>query len=119
MQLGLAKAHHKFHPEEKVAWPGARGAPQHVRFSFNICAMAEASDFKIGVQLGFVKAHNNIPPERKSGSYPWLGNSLIFWGYPCNFSESAEASDFRIGVQLFATAHHKIPYRKNVGVALC
>jgi len=30
MQLGFAKANHKIIPEEKWAWPFARGFPQNV-----------------------------------------------------------------------------------------
>jgi len=29
--------------------------------------MAEASDFKIGTQLGFAKAHHKVTPKGKSG----------------------------------------------------
>jgi len=47
-----------------VFW--GRGASQILGFSYNISAMAEASDFKISMQLGFAKAHNNIPSGSKS-----------------------------------------------------
>jgi len=36
-------------------------------FPFHISAMAEASDFKFGTQLGFAKAHHKITPRGKSG----------------------------------------------------
>jgi len=34
--------------------------PKILGFPFNICATAEASDFKVGMQLGFPKAHYKI-----------------------------------------------------------
>jgi len=34
---------------------------------FNISAMAEASEFKFGMLLGFAKAHHIITPKRKVG----------------------------------------------------
>jgi len=38
-----------------------------MRFPFNISAMAEGSDFKLGMQLEFAKAHHkNITSRRKS-----------------------------------------------------
>ena len=38
--------------------------------------------------------------------------------FPFNIFASAEASDVKFGKQLgFANAHHKIPPRRNVGVA--
>jgi len=51
-------------------WPWDRGAPQNWGFTFNICAMIEGSDFKIGRLVGFAKAHPKIPPRRKKA---WLG----------------------------------------------
>jgi len=36
-------------------------------FPYNIYTMAEASDFKFGVQLRFAKAHHKITPIGKSG----------------------------------------------------
>jgi len=35
--------------------------------------MAEASDFKFGIQLGFAKAHHKITPGEKSGGGLALG----------------------------------------------
>jgi len=34
---------------------------------FNIYAMAEASDFKFGAQLGFAKIHQKTTPREKVG----------------------------------------------------
>jgi len=38
-----------------------------LRFPFNISATAEASDFKLGMQLGFAKGHHKITPREKLG----------------------------------------------------
>ena len=50
---------------------------------FNIYAMAEASDFIFGTQLGFAKAHHKITPRRKISS--GLGSTSKFGGYPLIF----------------------------------
>jgi len=42
--------------------------------------MAEASDFKFGLQLGFAKVDYKILLRRKSGSGRGLGESLNIWG---------------------------------------
>ena len=82
---------------------------------FNISALAEANDFKISMRLEVAKAHNKIPPRRKSVC-PGLGELPKIWGFPCNISAMTEASDFKIGTQLgFAKAHNEIPPgRKSV-----
>jgi len=56
-----------------------------LRFPFNISAMAEASDFKFGTQLGFAKARHKITLRGKSpiglrlGELPKiLGSPIIF-----------------------------------------
>jgi len=49
-------------------------------FPFKISAMAEASDFKFGIQLGFAKAHHEITPTGKSGGSLGLGELPTFWG---------------------------------------
>jgi len=64
--LGLPRAIIKSHPEEKWAWPWAREASHNLGFPFNISAIAKASDFNFGMQLGFAKAHRKITPTRKS-----------------------------------------------------
>jgi len=83
--LGLPRPIIKLHPEEKWAWPWARGTPQNLGFPFNIFETTEDSDFKIGRQVGFSKAHHKIPPRRKSergyglGEFPKILRSpLIF-----------------------------------------
>jgi len=57
----------KSHPEEKVGWPWARGAPKNVGVPWNISATAGAMDFKFGTQLGFAKAHHKNHTQRKTG----------------------------------------------------
>jgi len=52
---------------KKWAWPWARKVPQYLGFSFNISATTEDSDFKIGRQVGFAKAHHKILPKRTLG----------------------------------------------------
>jgi len=60
------------------------GAPKNLGFPFNISATTEASDLKIGKQMGFAKAHQKIPPRWVSGHGPGLWElpkilgSLIF-----------------------------------------
>jgi len=71
--LGFPRPIIKLHPEKKWAWPWARGAPQNWGFPFDISATTEGSDFKIGRLVGFAKAHHKIPPRRKKGRGPGLG----------------------------------------------
>ena len=52
--------------------PGLGELPKMWRFPFNINTMAEASDFKFGIQLGFAKAHHKITPRGKRGCGPEL-----------------------------------------------
>jgi len=81
--------------------------------------MAETSDFKLGVQLGFVKAHYKITPIGKGGHGLGLGRlPKILW-FHFNIYTKAKARDFKFGAQLgFAKAHHKTTHRGKVGVAL-
>ena len=75
--------------------------------AFNIYAMAEASDFKFGRQLGFAKAHHKITPGGK-WAWPWdRGAPKIVW-FHFNIYTMAKARDFKFGTQLvFAKAQHK------------
>jgi len=41
--------------------------PKIVGFPYNICATAEASNFKFGMQLGFAKAHHKNHYQEKVG----------------------------------------------------
>jgi len=81
--------------------------------------MAEASDFRIGILLGFAKAHDKITRSRKGGRGPGLGELSKIWMFPFHIYTMAEASDFKFGIQLgFAKAHHKITPRGKVDMAL-
>ena len=79
--------------------------------------MAEASDFKIGLQLGFTEAYHKISPLGNSRFGIGLGKLPKVLGCSYNISAMAGASNFKIGTQLgFAKAHHKIPHRKDVAL---
>ena len=69
---------------EKWAWPSDRGAPQNLGFPFNISGMAEASDCKILVEVGFDKAHHKTTPTRESALGLELGELPKMWGFPFN-----------------------------------
>jgi len=62
--------------------------------------MAEVSDFKFGMQLGFAKANHKIPPRRKRGRAPGLGELQNMWGFSFNIYAMAESIDFKFGTQL-------------------
>jgi len=78
--------------EEKWAWPWATGASQNWWFPFNISATTEDSDFKIGRLVGFAKAHYKIPPGRKEGRGPKLGELPKIWGFPLIFMQWLKVS---------------------------
>jgi len=70
------------------------------RFPY-ISVKDEASDFKFGKQLGFAKAHHQIPLG--------LGELPEIWGFHFDISAMAEASVFNLAHSLvFAKAHYKI-----------
>ena len=78
--VGFAKAHHKIPhltAEEKATRPCAIGAPKILGFPFNICATAEASNFKFGMQLGH---HHKTTTRGKSGGGLGLGKLVNIWG---------------------------------------
>jgi len=83
--LDLSRPIIKSHLEEKRAWTYASGAPQNLGVPFNISAMTEGSDFKINKRLEFAKAHNKIPPGRKSGRDPRLREFPNISGSPFIF----------------------------------
>jgi len=101
---------------------GGRGLgklPKILVFRYNISATDEASDFKLGAQLGLAKAHHKITSRRKRGHGPRLRELPKIWGFPFNIYTMAEAREFKFGTQLgFAKAHHKTTPREQVGVAL-
>jgi len=83
--------------------------------------MAEASDFKFGTQLGFVKAHHKIIPIGKSRHGLGLGELPNNFVVPLQYLHNGWSSwrDFKFGTQLgFAKDHHKTTARGNVGMAL-
>ena len=54
-------------------------------FPVIISGMGEASDFNIGMRLGFAKAHHKIPHRRKSGRGSGLEELAKIWGFPLIF----------------------------------
>jgi len=56
-QPWFAQARHNIPPRRKSGLSPGLGASQHLGFSFNIYATAEASNFMFRLQLGFAKAH--------------------------------------------------------------
>jgi len=71
-----------------------------LEFPFNISATTEASDFKFGIQLWFAKAHYRIPPKRKRGRGPVLGELRKIWGFPFKIALAmADSIDFKFGTQ--------------------
>jgi len=75
----------KSYAEEKGRGPELGEFPKMCRFPFYIYTMAEASDFKSGTQLGFVKAHHNITPIGKSEcGLAGLRIFLKILDFPCN-----------------------------------
>jgi len=62
--------------------------------------MAEASDFKFGVELGFAKSNYKVTPkDNKSGRVYRLGSSQKL-GVSFNIYAMAETSDFKFGTQV-------------------
>ena len=77
-------------------------------FPYNILATDVASDFKFGMQLEFVKAHDKITRRRKGRHGSKLGGAPQNLGVPFYIYAMAEASYFKFGAQLgFAKSHRK------------
>jgi len=57
----------KSHVEKSGRGPGLGEFPKSLRFSVNISATAEASDFKFGVQLRFSKTIIKLHKKEKVG----------------------------------------------------
>jgi len=55
---GLPRPIIKSHTEKSGRDPGLKKLPKMLGFPCKICATAEASNFKFGLQLGFAKAHH-------------------------------------------------------------
>jgi len=86
---------------------------------FNISAMAEASQFKFGVQLGFAKAHHKITPRGNSGHGPGLGSSPKFWGPPLIFLQHLKLANSNLVFSLgLPRPIKKFLPEEKVGVAL-
>jgi len=99
-------------------WPWARGDPRNFRVPYNISATAEASNFSIGMRLGFGKAHHKTPHIRKGVRGPGLEELPKILGYLFNICATSEASNFKFGMQLgFAKANYKTTPRGKVGWA--
>jgi len=99
-RLDLPRPIIKSLPEDKWARPWARGAFQNLGFYFNISAMTEGSDFKIGRLVGFAKAHHKIRPRKKRRRGSRLGELPKIWGYPFNIYAMVESIDFKFGTQI-------------------
>ena len=59
--------------------------------------MTEGSDFKISKLVGLAKAHHKIPPIRKTGRGPGLGELPNIYGFPLNIYAMAGSIDFKFG----------------------
>jgi len=66
VQLGFAEAHHKI-TRRKKGGPRLGELSKFWWFPCNIYPVAEAIDFKFGIQLGIAKAHDTITLIRKVG----------------------------------------------------
>jgi len=105
--LGLPIPIIKSHTEQK-----RREAAKYLWSPFNISAMAEDSDFKIGMQMGFAKAHHKITHRRKSGRGLGQGSSLKLWGSTLIFVQRLKLATSNLACS-FSKAHHKItPIKK-------
>ena len=51
---------------------------------FNICATAEASNFKFGMLLGFAKPHHKNYNQKKKWAWPWAREAPKYLGFPFN-----------------------------------
>jgi len=86
---------------------------------FNIFAMAEASEFIFGAQLGFAKAHHKITPRGKSGRGPGLGELPKFFGPPLIFLRWLKLTTSNLVCSLgLPRPIKKIHPEGNVGVVL-
>jgi len=79
-------------------WPVARGAPKYFGILYNIFATAKAGNFKIGMRLGFAKAHRKMSRRSKSGRGPGLEELPNILGLPFSIGATTEASNFKFGM---------------------
>jgi len=83
--LGLSRPIIKSHLQEKWRWPWARGAAQILGFAIIFSAMAGASNFKFGKQLGFVKTPHKITRRKKVWAWPWARGAPQHLGVPLQY----------------------------------
>jgi len=116
---GLPRPIIKSHYKKSGCGPGLGELPEILGFPCNIFATAEASDFKLGIQIGSAKAHHKITHIERSGHGLGLGElPKILW-FPFNIYTMPEANDFKFDIQLrFSKAHHKTTPSGKVGLAL-
>jgi len=84
---GLPRPIMKSHLKKSVCGPGLGELPEIWGFPFNISAMAEASNFKFGTQLGFAKDYHKITCRRKRGHGRGLGELPKIGGSPSIFTQ--------------------------------
>ena len=71
--------------------------------------MAQASEFKFGMQLGFAKAQHKLHPKEKVGVALGYWSSLKFWGSPLIFLQWLKLATSNLYTEWVANlAHHKI-----------
>ena len=116
--LGLPRPIIKLHPEEKWAWPWARGASQILGSPLIFLQRLKLATSNLVCSLSLQSPIIKSQPEKK-WAWPCARGASQIWGFPSNISATTEDSDFKIGrLVRFAKAHHKIPRRRKKGVAL-
>jgi len=65
-------------------------------FPFNIFATTKDSNFKIGSQVVFAKAHHYIPPRIKSGRGHGLGKLPKILGFPLIFLQQLKLTTSKL-----------------------
>ena len=89
---GFAKTHHKIPNQRKSGrGPGLEKLPEF-GVLLNICATAEGSNFKFGIQLQFAKAHHKTMPRGKKWAWPWAREAPKYLEFPFNISATAMLS---------------------------
>jgi len=87
--FGLPRPIINSHIEEKVdVVPYYKSSPKFwgsPLIFVTVCATAEVSNFKVGIQLGLAKAHHENHTQRKRGRGLELGKLPYIWGSPSIF----------------------------------
>ena len=86
----------KLHLEEKVGVALGRGSSPKFWSPPLIFLRLKLAKFKFGRLLEFAKAHHKIPPRRKEGRNPKLGE-LPKIGFSLDIYAMAESIDFKFG----------------------